>query len=177
MNANPVQSLTAAQREVLRMVMQRMTAKEMGLALGISAAAVEARLKGARHHLGVATSAEAARLLAVNEGASSYGQTVYGPSRVAPDTADGTIPPSPDEQAVRGSDAGPVEVREMQAPLTARASPPVERSEPLSRTGEERRGKTIERGGIAAAIDLAVKLAAVLALVCLAAILLSRVLH
>lgn len=61
--------------------MNHATAKEIALDLGVSHHAVEKRLKSARQKLGVATSLEAARLLAEAEG---YGRTASQPPEVDP---------------------------------------------------------------------------------------------
>ncbi|MBX7482608.1 LuxR C-terminal-related transcriptional regulator [Qipengyuania qiaonensis] len=67
--------LTEKERECLDRWLSHATAKEIALDLGITHHAVEKRLKSARQKLGVASSLEAARLLA---GASDYGRTVSG---------------------------------------------------------------------------------------------------
>lgn len=67
--------LTAKERECLRLWLEHKTAKEIALDLGISHHAVEKRLKSARHKLGVASSLDAARLMADAEG---YGRTASG---------------------------------------------------------------------------------------------------
>ena len=76
--------LTEAQRVALRLFMERKTAKQIALELGITPKAVELRLKGARDALGVSTSAEAARLLAAAEQENStFRQTLGGSTEVA----------------------------------------------------------------------------------------------
>jgi len=78
--------LTQAQRVALRMFMERKTAKQIALELGITPKAVELRLKGARDAFGVATSAEAARLLAAldqQQQPQSYRETLGGSTEVA----------------------------------------------------------------------------------------------
>ncbi|HEU4651907.1 MAG TPA: EF-hand domain-containing protein [Croceibacterium sp.] len=60
--------LTANEKECLRRRLQQQTAKEMALELGVSPHAVEKRLKMARTKLGLSSSLEAARLLAMFEG-------------------------------------------------------------------------------------------------------------
>lgn len=69
--------LTEREKESLRGRLNHQTAKEIALDLGISHHAVEKRLKMARTKLGVATSLEAARLLAEVEG---YQRTVTMPA-------------------------------------------------------------------------------------------------
>ncbi|MEE4206118.1 MAG: LuxR C-terminal-related transcriptional regulator [Erythrobacter sp.] len=72
---NAAARLTDREKECLRLWLDRRTAKEIGRELGISHHAVEKRLKTARTKLDVASSLEAARLLAQAE---SYGQAVTG---------------------------------------------------------------------------------------------------
>jgi DNA-binding CsgD family transcriptional regulator len=86
--------LTQAQRVALRMFMERKTAKQIALELGITPKAVELRLKGARDAFGVATSAEAARLLATvdQQQQPTYRETLGGTTEVA-DTASLMVPP------------------------------------------------------------------------------------
>ncbi|MCJ8190155.1 EF-hand domain-containing protein [Sphingomicrobium aestuariivivum] len=82
--ADDTTGLTRREREVLAGILERKTAKEMALDLGISHHAVEKRLKRARHKLGAATSLEAARRYE-----ERYGQAVSGPSDLGGDPADG----------------------------------------------------------------------------------------
>jgi DNA-binding CsgD family transcriptional regulator len=74
-----VARLTAKERECLERWLSHATAKEIALDLGITHHAVEKRLKSARAKLGVATTLDAARLLAAVEG---YGPTVSQPPEV-----------------------------------------------------------------------------------------------
>ncbi|MEO0871720.1 MAG: LuxR C-terminal-related transcriptional regulator, partial [Pseudomonadota bacterium] len=67
-DANRLSKLTEREREVLRLWLERKTAKEIAIDLSISHHAVEKRLKMARTKLGVASSLEAARLLSEAEG-------------------------------------------------------------------------------------------------------------
>lgn len=59
--------LTDNEKECLRRRLRQQTAKEMALEIGVSPHAVEKRLKMARAKLGLSSSLEAARLLAVSE--------------------------------------------------------------------------------------------------------------
>ena len=77
--ASAIARLTERERECLRLWLEHKTAKEIALDLGISHHAVEKRLKMARTKLDVATSLEAARLLAEAEG---YDRTVAGPAEL-----------------------------------------------------------------------------------------------
>ncbi|MCA0977886.1 LuxR C-terminal-related transcriptional regulator [Qipengyuania flava] len=79
-----ISRLTAKERECLRLWLEYKTAKEIALDLGISHHAVEKRLKMARTKLGVATSLEAARVLAQAEG---YDRAVAGPPDLPPSSA------------------------------------------------------------------------------------------
>lgn len=83
MDALGTARLTEAQRVALRLFMQRKTAKQIALELGITPKAVELRLKGARDALGVSTSAEAARILAADERTPAYRETPGGSTEVA----------------------------------------------------------------------------------------------
>ena len=83
MDALGIARLTEAQRVALRFFMERKTAKQIALELGITPKAVELRLKGARDALGVVSSAEAARILAAAEHDLTYRETLGGPSEVA----------------------------------------------------------------------------------------------
>lgn len=76
-------SLTEAQREVLRLWHTRRSAKEIGRELGITHWAVNERLRSARRVLGVATSGEAARLLAAAEAGDTYNRLVCDAERLA----------------------------------------------------------------------------------------------
>jgi len=67
----------------LRLFMERKTAKQIALELGITPKAVELRLKGAREALGVASSAEAARILAAAEQNNTFRETLGGSTEVA----------------------------------------------------------------------------------------------
>ncbi|MGB7419441.1 MAG: LuxR C-terminal-related transcriptional regulator [Erythrobacter sp.] len=74
MDSDPTTAkLTEREKDALRGWLDRKTAKEIAIDLGISHHAVEKRLKMARVKLGVGSSLEAARILAQAEG---YGQTV-----------------------------------------------------------------------------------------------------
>ncbi len=75
-----IQRLSEGEKECLRRFARQQTAKEMALDLGITHHAVEKRLKHARTKLGVHTSREAARILAMAEG---YDQAVSGPPDLA----------------------------------------------------------------------------------------------
>lgn len=83
MDAPGIARLTEAQRVALRLFMERKTAKQIALELGITPKAVELRLKGARDALGVSTSAEAARLLATAERNIAFRGTLGGSTEVA----------------------------------------------------------------------------------------------
>lgn len=73
--------LTEREKDCLQGVLDRKTAKEMALELGISHHAVEKRLKRARQKLKAHTSIEAARIFA-----ETCGQTAYGSSALSQPT-------------------------------------------------------------------------------------------
>lgn len=118
-----VSQLTEAQRQVLRAFHARKSAKEIGRELGITHWAVNERLRAARRVLGVATSGEAARMLAAAEAEGTYNRVVYEPEPVAGAGAavpsdgvgeDGRWPPR---------DAHGDVVREEQVPYRSLAAP------------------------------------------------------
>ncbi len=74
-----VARLTPKERECLDRWLGHATAKQIALELGITHHAVEKRLKSARAKLGVATTLDAARLLAAADG---YGRAASQPSEV-----------------------------------------------------------------------------------------------
>jgi DNA-binding CsgD family transcriptional regulator len=76
-----IERLTEKERECLRLWLEHKTAKEIALQLDVSHHAVEKRLKMARTKLGVATSLEAARVLARAEG---YDRPVTGSPDLPP---------------------------------------------------------------------------------------------
>ena len=82
--ADLVSRLTSKERECLSRWLNHETAKQIALALGVSHHAVEKRLKSARSKLRVASSIEAAQMVARVEG---YGQTVSQ----SPDLSDAAI--------------------------------------------------------------------------------------
>lgn len=84
-NTDPTASLTDKEKEALRMWLDRATAKEIAIDLGVSHHAVEKRLKSARAKLGVSSSLAAARLLADAEAADEpgYQHTASQPADLA----------------------------------------------------------------------------------------------
>lgn len=97
--------LTAKERECLHRWLCHATAKEIALELGISHHAVEKRLKSARQKLGVATTLQAARLLAREDG---YGRTAYCSSELSgPAQADHLNPGTPAADLIEGGSRKP----------------------------------------------------------------------
>lgn len=86
---NPITTLTERERQALRGWLEHKTAKEIALDLGVSHHAIEKRLKTARFKLGVASSLEAARLLARSE---RYDQAVSGSADLSPAPSPHLIP-------------------------------------------------------------------------------------
>ncbi|MBX3565835.1 MAG: EF-hand domain-containing protein [Sphingomonas sp.] len=80
--------LTANEKECLRRRLLPQTAKEMAIDLGVSPHAIEKRLKMARTKLGLGSSLEVARMLAVVEG--EYERPVPEKSGLAPGAATGS---------------------------------------------------------------------------------------
>ena len=115
MDALGIARLTEAQRVALRYFMERKTAKQIAIELGITPKAVELRLKGARDALGVSTSAEAARILAAAENIA-FRETLGGSTEVADSSISG--PPS----AIGGESGGTSEARDRKVMSEARAA-------------------------------------------------------
>src|SRR3990167_7864131 len=121
---NPLVELTAKQREVLDLLIQHMTSKEISRQLGISPHTVDQRIMLARAKLGVATRGEVAQ--AYRRLVETYEQPVYEDSHIR-------FPPLPVETSSRDdTDVGPsgAEARlpVQDAPgIEGRADAPVER--------------------------------------------------
>ncbi|WP_240344502.1 helix-turn-helix transcriptional regulator [Novosphingobium sp. THN1] len=121
---NPLVELTAKQREVLDLLIQHMTSKEISRQLGISPHTVDQRIMLARAKLGVATRGEVAQ--AYRRLVETYEQPVYEDSHIG-------FPPLPVENSSRDDiDVGPsgAEARlpVQDAPgIEGRADAPVER--------------------------------------------------
>ena len=122
MDALGIARLTEAQRVALRLFMERKTAKQIALELGITPKAVELRLKGARDALGVATSAEAARLLAAAEKNIAFRETLGGSTEVADPIL--SLPPS-DIESESGGAAQPQDRQVLSEAHTASARQPL----------------------------------------------------
>jgi len=123
MDALGTARLTEAQRVALRLFMERKTAKQIALELGITPKAVELRLKGARDALGVATSAEAARLLAAAEQQNTtFRETLGGSTEVA--EAGVSLPSSSDIDGRSGRAAPPPDRKVLSETRTAFAHQP-----------------------------------------------------
>lgn len=87
--ANRLSRVTSGQRECLRLVLEHKTSKEIALILGISAHAVDKRLKAAAHLLGVDGRLAAAMLVRdAEETPSRYQRLVYR----SPDLAEVPLP-------------------------------------------------------------------------------------
>ena len=113
-----VETLTHRQKEILRLISRHMQAKEVARQLNISERTVKTHTDAARKRLGVASSRDAARLLAAHDAQKNDTQKSNGgivpdghrPSGPMDDTASG-VPASDHEQAVlpqRASSAGDV---------------------------------------------------------------------
>ena len=115
MDALGIARLTEAQRVALRYFMERKTAEQIAIELGITPKAVELRLKGARDALGVSTSAEAARILAAAENIA-FRETLGGSTEVA----DSSISLSPSD--IGGESGGTGKARDRKVMSEARAA-------------------------------------------------------
>lgn len=100
MHASPFDQLTDKQRECLRLAADHMSSKEIARVLGISASAVEQRLKYAVRVVGARDRREAARQFAKWEQAGC-GETTYG----LPDVEMFTPPPQPAPVGSQGPNA------------------------------------------------------------------------
>ena len=76
--------LSPRQNECLHGVLELKSAKEIARELGISPHAVEKHLKVAREKFGVASSAEAARMLAFQHKGRENPPPIFGPRRTKP---------------------------------------------------------------------------------------------
>jgi len=144
MDALGIARLTEAQRVALRYFMERKTAKQIALELGITPKAVELRLKGARAALGVSTSAEAARILAAAEHNTAFRETLGGSTEVADSTSSWSDP------AIESESGGSGEARDrrvMSEAQTAFTHQPGRWQAgigwPLPTKGEERNGLSL----------------------------------
>jgi len=90
-----IKRLTPAERECLKRCLEHQTAKQMAIDLGISAHAVEKRLKMARAKLGLSSSLEAAKLV----------ETVERSHRLGPSPSD--LSPENTQPDQGGTDAAP----------------------------------------------------------------------
>lgn len=121
---NPLVELTAKQREVLDLLIQHKTSKEISRQLGISPHTVDQRIMLARAKLGVATRGEVAQ--AYRRLVETYEQPVYEDSHIG-------FPPLPVETSSRDdTDVGPsgagARLPVHDAPgIEGRADTPVER--------------------------------------------------
>jgi DNA-binding CsgD family transcriptional regulator len=123
MSADRISNLTEAQREVLRRFHIRRSAKEIGRELGITHWAVNERLRAARRVLGVATSGEAARLLAEAEAGRPYNQVVCDPEPIAGTAEHVLFSGSGEDGEYRPPVYRTTAVREEQAPYLALVAP------------------------------------------------------
>jgi len=82
-----VEALTRRQKEILRLIAQHLQAKEVARLLNISERTVKTHTEEARKRLGVATSRDAARLLAAHEATNGIGPEDRGPPRPMDDDA------------------------------------------------------------------------------------------
>jgi len=161
-------SLNENERQALRLLLLGHDAKTAAQEIGVTPNVINERLRSARQKLQVTSSKAAARMLAEYEG---FKPKFFVPKEIgiAPKPKSDAIYPLPGHQA-----ATPDRVREAQAAYQSYAtfSSPL-LSVPLRKQGEL--GNDLSRGErIWAIADLSVKLAFAFAFVCLAAMLVSR---
>ncbi|MFN4136643.1 MAG: helix-turn-helix transcriptional regulator [Novosphingobium sp.] len=138
---NPLVELTAKQREVLDLLIQHKTSKEISRLLGISPHTVDQRIMLARAKLGVATRGEVAQ--AYRRLVETYEQPVYEISHIG-------FPPLPRDDARQDDTAVPADEPEgVQQPSlteTGTTAGPMSGMPALTREGE---GKAARNDGIA----------------------------
>lgn len=93
MSPSPVEQLTEAQRECLRLVLTHHNSKEIAAIVGVSPSAVDKRIERAVQQLGVATRFAAARVLAQHE-AGERSASVPPPADDVPPADAAASPPS-----------------------------------------------------------------------------------
>ncbi len=170
MTSTPCDDLNENEKEALHLLLQGYDAKTAAQVSGVTPNVINERLRSSRQKLQVTSSKAAARMLAEHEG---IGPKFFVPKEIgiAQKPKSDAIYPLPGQQA-----ASPERdrVREMQATYesyAASSSPLL--SVPLRKQGEK--GNGLSKGArIWAIADLSVKLAFAFAFVCLAAMLVSR---
>ncbi|WP_417592963.1 helix-turn-helix transcriptional regulator [Parasphingorhabdus sp.] len=170
MTSTPFDDLNENEKEALHLLLQGYDAKTAAQVCGVTPNVINERLRSSRQKLQVTSSKAAARMLAEHE---RIGPKFFVPKEFGIDEKpkSGAIYPLPGQQA-----ASPERdrVREMQATYqsyAASSSPLL--SVPLRKQGERVNG--LSKGArIWAIADLSVKLAFAFAFVCLAAMLVSR---
>jgi DNA-binding CsgD family transcriptional regulator len=160
--------LNENEKAALRLLLLGHDAKTAAQEIGVTPNVVNERLRSARQKLQVTSSKAAARMLAEHEG---YEPKFFVPKNIgiAPQSKSGAIYPLPGQQA-----ASPDRVREVQTTYQSYAtfSNPL-LSVPFRKQGEL--GNDLSKESrIWAIADLSVKLAFAFAFVCLAAMLVSR---
>jgi DNA-binding CsgD family transcriptional regulator len=124
MEIAPIDRLNESQRECLRGVLRHESSKQIGRRLGISPHTVDWRIKAACQILGASGRVEAARLLALHEGADLHQSLIYQASEY-PAPADAAIP-APPAIGERPAEASPLrELREHQAVYDVAPADPV----------------------------------------------------
>ncbi len=164
-------SLNENEKEALHLLLAGHDAKTAAQEIGVTPNIINERLRSARQKLQVTSSKAAARMLADHEGIAPK-FVVPKDIGIVPKTKSDAIYPLPGQQA-----ASPDRVREMQSTYQsyANSSSPL-LSVPFRRQGET--GNDLSKGArIWAIADLSVKLAFAFAFVCLAAMLINRLIN
>jgi DNA-binding CsgD family transcriptional regulator len=169
----PCDDLNENEKEALRLLLLGHDSKTAAQAVGVTPNIINERLRSARQKLQVTSSKAAARMLADYEGIAPK---FFVPKKIGivPKPQSGAIYPLPDQQAASPDRDS---VREMQSTYQSYASfsDPL-LSVPFRRQGEL--GNDLSKGArIWAIVDLSVKLAFAFAFVCLAAMLVSRLIN
>lgn len=165
--------LTNREAEVLRLLARGYDVKASAMELGVSPNAITERLRGARQKLGVSSSREAARLYASHTATDHIFYVPMG-TVVEPAASSAPISALPDhregEQATQSTSV-------LHESISAFEHKPASLADfvylPLRRAGETR-NELNPRQRLTAIFDLTTKLAAGIALTCLLALLLDR---
>jgi DNA-binding CsgD family transcriptional regulator len=167
MAADPLAKLSEAQKECLRLVQAGYEGKEIARLLEVSPGAVVERLRAARRALNVASSREAARLLARFEDAGTYNRHVATPIGIV--SAPGQDPitdPSIGQAGSAGAIMGGVWVHDDQTPYVGGGLHPHARMPlPFPVTGRKRNDlTTFQTMALVLALTLALAVTALVAI-------------
>lgn len=174
MNRQDVSALSEGQKACLRLVAAGLEAKEIARELDITLSAVNERLRAARELLGLSRSRDAARLLLESEGATDHKRIVAKPFVVGDQPLGRESLPLPERYDAVPEGADRIDLREAQAgfmPASVLSPDPLT---PQARAAEEVRNGLSGPERLAKVVEAAAKLATVLCLAFLLAVLVSK---